>query len=193
MKKNYFILLMTVCILFLAACNNNDKKNEDNDAIGVEKNITNVEITIPASLVDEQTLSELNEEAKEKGIKEVIKNDDGSITYKMSKSAHKKLMKEMKEDIIESIDELVTDDDFVSIKDVKYNKSFEKFTVVVDKEKYENSFDGFATLAIGMSGMYYQLFNGVDSEKIKVTISLEDEATNKVFNTIIYPDAFEQE
>lgn len=193
MKKNYFILLMTVCILFLAACNNNDKKNEDNDAIGIEKNITNVEITIPASLVDEQTLSELNEEAKEKGIKEVIKNDDGSITYKMSKSAHKKLMKEMKEDIIESIDELVTDDDFVSIKDVKYNKSFEKFTVVVDKEKYENSFDGFATLAIGMSGMYYQLFNGVDSEKIKVTISLEDEATNKVFNTIIYPDAFEQE
>ena len=38
------------------------------------------------------------------------------------------------------------------------NKSFSKFTLIVDKEAFENSFDGFAALGLAMTGMYYQAF-----------------------------------
>ncbi|PXW89435.1 hypothetical protein DFR56_102212, partial [Pseudogracilibacillus auburnensis] len=40
--------------------------------------------------------------------------------------------------------------------------------------------------------LFYQVFNGKDIEKEKVTISLEDAETKEVFSEIIYPDALEE-
>lgn len=55
-----------------------------------EKNLLSVEVTLPASLVKDGE-AELDEEAKEAGVKEITKNEDGSITMKMTKEAHKDL------------------------------------------------------------------------------------------------------
>ncbi|MDP4549924.1 hypothetical protein Q9251_03410 [Alkalihalobacillus macyae] len=73
-----------------------------------------------------------------------------------------------------------------------YN-SFSKFTVIVDKESYENSMDGFATITLGMSGMIYQIYDGADPEKYSVTISMKDEASGEVFDEIVYPDALDEQ
>lgn len=188
--KKYFSLMIIIGI-FLSACNN---KNEEktSDKVQVDKNLTNVEITLPASLVGEQNFSEIQEEAKENGVKEVIQNDDGSVTYKMSKKAHKKMMAEIEEDLKDTLDDIKNDKDYPTIKDVKYNNDFDQFTLIVDKNAYENSFDGFAALAIGISSMYYQLFKGVDTEDNKVTISIEDAATGEVIDTIHYPEALDE-
>lgn len=182
---------MIIIGIFLSACNN---KNEEktSDKVQVDKNLTNVEITLPASLVGEQNFSEIQEEAKENGVKEVIQNDDGSVTYKMSKKAHKKMMAEIEEDLKDTLDDIKNDKDYPTIKDVKYNNDFDQFTLIVDKNAYENSFDGFAALAIGISSMYYQLFKGVDTEDNKVTISIEDAATGEVIDTIHYPEALDE-
>lgn len=55
----------------------------------MDKGLLNVEVTIPATLYKGQDIDSIISEAKNSGIKEVIKNDDGSLTYKMSKSEHK--------------------------------------------------------------------------------------------------------
>lgn len=187
MKK----LMLIIALFLLTACGNDDKKSESSDSINVDKNLTNVEITIPASLVNEQSMDEIQEEAKENGITDVVQNDDGSITYKMSKKAHKKMMKEMEEELIDTLDDLKNDDDYPSIKDVKYNKSYDDFTLVVNKEKYENSMDALATFAIGFTSMFYHLFNGEDPEKTNIKISIEDEATGEVLDTVQYPKDME--
>lgn len=62
----------------------------------------------------------------------------------------------------------------------------------MEKEAFENSFDGFAALGLGMSGIYYQLFDGVDMDKNKVTIHLKDDSTGEVYDSIVYPDALEE-
>ncbi|MYL64175.1 hypothetical protein GLW07_12515 [Bacillus hwajinpoensis] len=211
MKKISFTILILL-LTFLAACSSNEqssnndesqastnqpeennKESKDDGKVAVDKGLLSVEVTIPASMVENQNMEETIASAKEQGIKEVTENEDGSITYKMSKSVHKELMNEIGTSIEETVEETKNSEDFVSIKEITHNDSFTKFTVVVDKESYENSMDGFATMTLGMSGMIYQIYDGADPEKYSVTISMKDEATGEVFDEIVYPDALDEQ
>ncbi len=101
-------------------------------------------------------------------------------------------MKEVENSVLQTIENLKSGKDFASIKDVTHNKSFSEFTLVVDKEAYENSFDGFAVLGVALPAMYYQMFDGVSPDDYKVTIQVEDQSTGDVFGTVVYPDALKE-
>ena len=197
MKKSV-ILILTFLLIVLTACSSDDqaeskkgeKENKKDESIEVDKGLLSVEVTLPASMFEGEDIESTIAEAEEDGIA-VKKNQDGSLTYKMSKSKHKQMIKEMKTDLLKSIDEMKTSGDYPSVQEITHNKSFSKFTLVVDKAAYENSFDGFAAFGLGISGMYYQLFKGVDSDNLKVKIFVKDAATAEVFNEIVYPDAFD--
>ena len=45
-------------------------------------------------------------------------------------------------------------------------------------------------MGLGMSGMFYQLFDG-DAEKLNVTSDTVDHSSGEVFGTVNYPEAFE--
>jgi len=204
MKK--FLLMFAVLILaLLTACSSSNetnatkeestkatKKEDKNESVEVDKGLLNVEVTLPASLFEGEDVDNSIAEAEKDGI-EVKKNEDGSLTYKMSKSKHKEMMKELETGLIESVEEMKNSEDFVSIQDVTYNKSFSEFTMLVDKAAYENSFDGFAAFGLALSGMYYQLFDGVDPKEYEVKIFLKDAATDEIFNETVYPEALEEE
>lgn len=207
MKKILRLLLISILIIMTSACgqgkpdNNKSsdgtsekivKGNSDEQSIEVDKGLINVEITLPASLFEDQDINGVIADAKNKGIKDIKQNTDGSLTYIMSKSKHKEMMKELESGLLESIEDAKNNEDYVSIKDVTHNKSFSEFTLIVDQEKYENSFDGFVAFGFGLSGMYYQLFNGVSPDDYKVTINIKSEATGEVINTIVYPDALNE-
>lgn len=177
-----------------------DRDNEENNNEGVEvdKKLVNVEITLPATLLEldeneEIDIDEMKEEAKENGIKDVELNDNNSVTYTMSKSTHRELLAEMEKEVEETIEETIDSEDFSSIKDIKANKNYDKYEVLVDKEAYENSFDGFGILGVAFTSMYYQLFEGVNPEDYEVIIELEDEESGEIFDTIVYPDALDEE
>lgn len=202
MKKILILPLTLLLSILLVACSQNkesesgkksdsaDKAAEEtkDESVKVDKGLLNVEITIPASLFEGQDIDSTINEVKKEGVKEVIKNDDGSVTYKMSKSVHKEMMKEMEKSILDTIEEIKTSKDFASIKDVTYNKSFTEFTITVNKEQFENGFDAMASMGLALKGMYYQLFSGIDSEKFKVTVIFKDDSNGEVINTIVYPD-----
>lgn len=205
MKRKIFLILFFS--LFIVACGSatddqveqaedateqSTDKTENDSGIEVDKGIFNVEVTLPPELFEDEEVSHIEAEIKEDSNAEVIQNDDGSITFKMSKKDHKKMMSEMKDGFIETIDEIVEDDEFSSIKDITYNKDFTEIKISADKEVFENSFDGIATFSLGLGSMYYQAFNGKDLEKEKVIILVEDESTNEVFNEIVYPDQFDE-
>lgn len=200
-------MLLVLLITFLAACSSDgsaDNTNESNKTIeqkqdeteekgvNVDKGLLNVEVTLPAAFFEGQDIEEVIAEAEEEGVKEVTKNEDGSLTYKMSKSEHKKMISEMGTSITKTIEDMKNSGDYVSIKEITYNDSFSEFTLVVDKESFENSFDGFAVFGLGIQGSMYQLFNGANPENYQVTISVKDEATQEVFSEVVYPDALEE-
>ncbi|MEA1855560.1 hypothetical protein MKX67_02610 [Cytobacillus sp. FSL W7-1323] len=193
--------LLVLLVIFLVACSNEsaegekstDQKQEEKEgAVNVDKGLLNVELTLPASFFEGEDIDTVIAEAKKEGVSEVTKNEDGSLTYKMPKSEHKKMMTEMGTSITDSIEEMKSSEDYVSIKDVTHNKSFTEFTLLVDKESYENSMDGFAIFGLGLQGSMYQMFNGANPEDYKVTVSVKDEVTEEVFDEVIYPDALEE-
>jgi len=210
--RNVFILLLSFIVV--TACSQGDepaKEEQTNEAnaeeqetdgeeqeaeeesgIEVDKGLLNVEVTLPEMLFVDEDIDEVLEEAKEAGAKDIKENDDGSVTFKISKKDHKQMMKEMAADVEESVEEMINDEEFVSIKDISFNKNFSEFTMVVDREGFENSFDGFAVFGLGLSGMFYQLFNGDDMDKSKVTVLIEDEATGEVFEEVNYPEALDE-
>lgn len=204
MKLRVFLLMVASLFVF-AACSGSDEtateqeqdgteaKETEEGGIEVDKGLLNVEITLPGEMLfGDETVEELMEEAAEEtGVKEVTQNDDGSVTFKMSKQEHKQMLKEMAEQMEETVNDIKTDENFVSIQDITFDKSFSEFTMVVDREAFANSFDGFAALGLGLSGMVYQLFSGEDIDTSEVIIYVEDEATGEVFEEVVYPEALE--
>ncbi len=199
MKKFGYFFFLAIAVLALAACGadkeasktSSDKKESETEDFAVDKGLLNVEITMPASFVEGDDVDATIKEAEAEGIK-VTKNEDGSLTYKMSKSEHKKMMKDIKTNAEKSIDEIKTDGTFPSVKDITYNNSFSKYTLTVDKAAYENSMDSWSIIGIGITGMMYNLFNGEDMDKMKINIDVKDEATGEVFDTTVYPDDLEE-
>lgn len=202
MKKILFAILISVLTVLTACSASNDSNKEEQQdgkkteetggALAVDKGLLAVEVTIPSTFIEGEDIDNVVAKAKEDGIKDVTKNADGSVTYKMSKAQHKEMMKEMKTNVTTYVDELINDENFASIQDIKYNASLSEFTVVVDKAAYENSFDGFAALGLAMSGMYYQVFDGTSGDKLNVTVHTKDVGTGEVFNTAVYPDVLEE-
>jgi len=164
----------------------------EEESIEVDKGLFSVEITLPASFFEGEDIDEVVAKEQEDGISEVKVNDDGSITYKMSKSKHNELMREMRDGLIEYIEEIKNNEDYESIEDITYNKAFSEFTLLVDQEKFDNSFDGFVALGLGITSSYYQIFNGISPDKYKVTIFFKDANTGEILHSIVYPDAFEE-
>ncbi|WP_264737705.1 hypothetical protein [Cytobacillus firmus] len=205
-SKHLLGLLMLSAFLFFTGCSSEekkdtgteqtskeaDKKSEDgNESVKVDKGLLNVGVTLPASMFEGEDMDSSIAEAEKEGIK-VTKNDDGSVTYKMSKAKHKEMMKEMETELQKTIADTKNGEDYPSVKEVSHNKGYSEFTLEVEREAYENSFDGFAVFGLGLSGMFYQLFNGVGPEKYEVKILVKDTSTGEVFDEVIYPDAMEE-
>ena len=196
--KKLFLVLTVLLLLIMSGCSDSGTPAEESndsagagDTVEVEKGLFDVTVTLPAAMIEADDIEATIAEAKEMGVKEVVVNDDGSLTYKMSKSTHGKMMRELREGFDEAAAEIINGEDFVSIKEIKSNKDLTAITLIVEKEAYENSLDGFASFGLALIAMYYQLFDGVQEGDISVTINIEDFNTGEVFNTIIYPDALE--
>ncbi len=198
--RKFMYAFLAVCMILLVACsadkdkkeNTDNNKQADEQKMNVDKGLLNVEITLPASLFEGEDIDSVIADVEKEGIK-VTKNEDGSLTYKMSKAKHKEMMKEMEASLEESIKEIKESDDYVSIKDITHNKAFSEFTLVVDKKKYEDSMDSFAIFTLGITGMMYQVYSGVDPDDYQVKILTKDEATKDVLDETIYPDDLEED
>jgi len=168
------------------------ESKEKEEAVGVDKGLFSVEVTLPQSFFEGEDIDQAIADAEAEGIKEATKNADGSVTYKMSKDKHKEMMEEIEVGLKEYIEELKTSEEYPSIKEVTANNKYSEYTLIVNKEGYENGFEGFATIGLGMMGMYYQVFDGVDSENAQVKVHVKDESTEEVFDTMVFPDDMEE-
>jgi len=99
LKKMLFAILMSVLLTLTACSPSNDSNKEEKQAVKkteetggaleVDKGLLAVEVTISATFMEGEDIDNVVAEAKKDGIKDVTKNEDGSVTYKMSKAEHK--------------------------------------------------------------------------------------------------------
>lgn len=146
------------------------ESTEDIAALGdieVEENIFDVEITIPADYVESTTQEEVDQEAAEAGVHSATLNEDGSVTYVMSKAQHKKLLEDIRQSIQTSLDEMVGSEDYPNITSVEANDNFTSFTVTTTSTELSLT-EAFSIMGFYMYGGLYGIFSGETPDNIHV-------------------------
>lgn len=147
-----------------------DSTLSDLDSLGdieVDKNLFDVEITVPADFVGETTQEELDAKAKESDIHSITLNEDGSATYVMSKAQHKKVLEELSASINETLAEMSTSGDFPTITNVSANDDFTNFTVTVSTDELGLA-ESMSVIGLYMYGGLYGIFSGQTPDNIHV-------------------------
>ena len=165
---------------------NVETSSEIEETESKQEALLSVEVTIPASLINDLDATTKAADENEDIISYKV-NDDGSITYKYKKSAYDKFLDELRDSMDESFQEFVTEDNYPSIVSIEYDKkTFSDITIkVTEQSAYKNSFDSLIILGIKMNLAFYQAFSGDD--EFTSTIHLVDNSNGNEFDTIIYP------
>lgn len=202
-KKILTLVLALAMSLSLCACGGKSggeapAESEEPDAVAspdgesegsgiqVDEGLLSVEITIPASFFEEKTEDEIKADAEENGFTGCTVNEDGSVTYKMSKARHREMMDGMKASLEEQIEALVNGEEAVqSFQKIEYSEDFSEFDVYVDPAAY-TSWDSLYVMFFYLSGVYYQAFDGKDAEDIDVVVEFIDSVSNEVLESASY-------
>lgn len=134
--------------------------------VEVEDGLLTVKITVPADIMGEITQEELDASAGETYISAQL-NDDGSVTYKMTKAQHKLMLDQIVNSVKEGNKTLIDDDENYSISDITFNKNLTEFKVTIDGDTVGLG-DSFAAVILYMYGGMYGIFTGETPENIKV-------------------------
>lgn len=139
------------------------------DGLNVEKNIFSVTLTYPASMVDEGTTQDSlnNEISGIDGIKSATLNEDGSVTYIMTKAYHKQIVDDMAQTIDESMAEMVGSEDYPNFTKVEANEDYTVFTVTT-KSKALSLDESLSLLQFYTEGAFYNVVSGNDADSIHV-------------------------
>ena len=147
-----------------------DQITNDLDSFGdidVEKDLFDVTLTIPAEYAGDTTQEDLDKDAAEGRIYSATINEDGSITYVMSKSQHKQLLSEIAAGFNEALSGMVGSDDYPNITDIKANDNFTGFTVTTTSNELSVQ-ESFSVLGFYIYGGMYAIFSGDEADNIHV-------------------------
>lgn len=145
----------------------NADNSESTDTIEVEKELFDVIINIPADLVQINSQEELDAEAEKYGYKAIL-NEDGSATYTMTKSQHKKMMADFVDELNHNLTELIGSEDYPNFTDVQANDDFTEFTVTTSSTELDMN-ESFSVMLFYIYGGLYNVFSGNTVENISVT------------------------
>ncbi len=198
MKKTISLLIVFVMMLTLGACgggqtqtggtNSGEKETENSVGVQLDEGLLNIDLTLAASFFEDKTEEEIKAEAKENGYSDCKINEDGSVTYTMSKKKHAEMLNKMKN----SFDEMIAgclegDEEVASFIDIKHNEDYSKIDIYVDAELY-TMWDNLYALTFYIAGAYYQAFSGVANDEIDVVVNFIDNGTKEVLNTASYKE-----
>lgn len=185
-KKTISLLLVMSMSITLASCGGATKAPEgttqETNALKAEENLLSVELTIPASLIGDDAAT-LDKEAKAAGVNEITQNEDGSVTMKISKAAHQKMLDEYKGGIDESLAEMLNDKEtYPSFTEITYNEDLTEFTVKVDPATY-GGLEALSAIGLYIAGNIYQALNAVPEDQIKTIVTFVNKDTGEIIET----------
>ena len=134
--------------------------------VQVENGIMTVSLTVPADLAQNIT-----QETIDAGIgtqyQAASRNEDGSITYKMTKAQHQAMLEQLAISFDNGLQEMINDDGTYTIANITRNDNFTVFDITLDGAEPSMS-DSFAAFGLYMYGGMYGVFNGSRPEHVIV-------------------------
>lgn len=171
MKKLLALLLAVAIACPLGAC------SSDGEII---------EITLPAFIYQDKTEEEIQAEAEEYNCISYAKNEDGTVTYTLTEATHKEIVEtidaEIQNTMTESLDAELGVLGFTAIE---YTENYTKFNIYVDADEYTEYMIVYA-YSYFVSGVYYQMYTGVDADDIDVLVTFLDDETNETLTSGSY-------
>lgn len=149
---------------------NSDQDRAELEAIGdveVVNGLLTVSVTLPASMIGETTQDELDATVKEGNVQAAKLNEDGSVTFKMTKKQHREMLAGLTENIDTTLQELIDDNDTYSISSVTHNDDYTVFEVTLDSDEL-GLMDSFSVMSMYVFGGMYGIFNGNKADNIVV-------------------------
>lgn len=131
----------------------------------VENGVMTVSLNVPADLA-----KNIRQETIDAGIgtqyQAAFRNQDGSITYKMTKEQHQAMLEQLAVSFDNSLQEMI-DDEKYTISNITRNNDFTVFDISLDGAEPSVS-DSFAAFSLYMYGELYGVFNGNRPEHVIV-------------------------
>ena len=141
-------------------------KLESLGQIQTENGLMFVTVTLPADFVGEDISQESIDSNAGETYTSGTLNEDGSVTYKMTKKQHKAMLDATAEQIEAALQELVNNDEY-AFTSIEHNKDFTSFDVTLSTEEVGFT-EGFMALGFYMYGGMYALFTGSEADNIAV-------------------------
>lgn len=137
--------------------------------IDVDENLLSVTVTLPAGYTDpEMTQDDYDAAAKEAdGIKSATLNEDGSVTYVMTKARHRQMLQELEEQYAALNNDMIGSEDFPNITDIKANDDFTEFTVTTTSTEL-SLMESMSVLQFYMEGGMYGIMSGKIVDNVHV-------------------------
>ena len=130
--------------------------------VETENGLFFVSITLPAELVgEEMTQEKIDAEAGTTYTSGKL-NDDGSVTYKMTKAQHKAMLDQLAESMETALKNLTESGDY-AISEITHNADFTSFDVRLTTEDVGMS-EGFLAMGLYMYGGMYGIFTGKNAD-----------------------------
>ena len=177
MKRLVSLVLCVSMLLSLVACGTpqdaaapenpaeNPEVTEQPASIEVEKELFDVSVTLPADLMGEITQEELEEDSEH--FHSATLNEDGSVTFVMSKRQHKELLQELAASIREELDQMPGSENYPNVTKVEANEDFTVFTMTTTSEEPTLT-ESLSVMGFYIYGGMYGIFSGNDPENIHV-------------------------
>jgi len=134
--------------------------------VEVDDGLFNVTITVPSDFMGDTTQEELEAAAAETGYK-VTFNEDGSVTYVMTKKQHQQMLDDIAADINASLADMVGSEEYPNITEVTSNDDFTEFTVTTKNAEPDLS-ESFSSMAFYMYSGFYHIFEGHEVDNVHV-------------------------
>lgn len=136
--------------------------------IEVENGILSVKMTIPSEYVGEGITQEELDSNKDANYISAKLNDDGSVTYKMTRKQYDQTMQVVKDSIDQAIQEMINGTDY-DFKDVKIGKDYSEFNVYMSDENV-GLYDLMSVYAFYAYGGMYNVYSGMKGRDIIVNL-----------------------
>lgn len=180
MKKTNTKLILSTLILSLTCIScgfgntaSPSAETQDNAAaepvslIRIDEASSTVELTIPENYMESATQEELDTAAKEMGIQSITLQEDGSALYVMTMEQHEKMLSDIRENIMASLETMKQSNDYKNFINITTNENFTEFTVTTTEKRLDTK-ESFSVMSFYMYGEMYNMFLGTPADNIHV-------------------------
>lgn len=141
------------------------------EQIEVEDNLFDVTLTLPADYASDITAEEIAQQVADGKVHTGVLNDDGSVTYTMSKAQHAALLESIAAELRSTLDDMIGSTDYPNLTRIETNDDFTDFTVYTTTQPGAVGLsDEMSVLIYYTCGKMYGIVSGQEPDNIHVDI-----------------------